>query len=150
MLGSVVEGEGLRVLRAHFHRLRPGGLVNGVAGNRPGFLDHDSTHHAGNSDFSVGIGGIQAIAGQVAVGGVHIAAASIGQLKFHTGQRLLGDGIQLADYQPTSSLVPKGQRLRFAFLNGDTLGLAVQDKSIHRLGFFSGDGLSWFQSVLKN
>ena len=136
LLGRIVKGEGLRVCRVDGDNLRPGGLVNGVAGNRPGFSGHDSAGHAGNADFSVGIGGIETVAGQMAVGVVHIAAASVGQFKFHACQWLLGDGIQLADHQLTRPLIPEGQ---FGGLGacGDLHGLggAVQHKALHRLDF---------------
>ena len=119
----VVKRKGLRVLGVDLHRLGLGGRVDGVAVDGPGFLHHDGAGDAGNVDFSMGVGGIQAIGGQVPVGIVHVAAARVGQLKFHPGQRLAGGLVQFTNDKFASPLIPEGER-----------GSALARFDLHALG----------------
>ena len=125
LLGSVVKRKDLRVLGVDLHRLRLGGRVDGIALNGAGLLRHDGPGDAGDVDLPVGVGGIEAVGGQMPVGIVHIAAPGIGQLKLHPGQRLAGGLVQFTDDEFTSPLVPKGELLHLAARDFDVLGGAV-------------------------
>ena len=63
----VIHGDGLRVAGIDLDRLRFGALVHHITGQGLGFRDDQRTHHAGNADFAVGVGLVEALAGQVAV-----------------------------------------------------------------------------------
>ena len=136
--GGVVKRQRLRVRRVDRHGLGLGSRVDGVAGNGLGLLDHDGAGDAGNADFPVLVGGVQPQAGQVAVGGIHIAAFGVGQLELHPGQGLLRHGIQLADDQRALDFVVKSQCLNLSRLDLNALRGAVQDIALQGLDLPSG------------
>ena len=109
----VIHGDGLRVGGVHLDRLRLGGLVHDVTGQGLGFRDDQRTHHAGNADFAVGVGLIQALAGQVAVVVVQIAPVRVGDLELHPGQRLPGLLVQLLHHDAALLLIVKAEGLSF-------------------------------------
>ena len=151
LLGGVVKRQRLRVRRVDRDGLGAGGRVDGVPVDGSGFLDHDGAGDAGNTDFAVGVGGVEAVRGQVPVGVVHIAAASVGKLELHPGQGLLGHGIQLADHQLTRPCVPEGQLgSALACLDLNAFGDAVQHEALHGLDLAGGDGGAGFQPFNDN
>ena len=77
----VIPHQSLRIRWIHCDTLDAGGLVDDVGGERLDLFDYHRSHH-GDTNLPIGIGGVQALAGQVAMSVVHIAALGIGQFKF--------------------------------------------------------------------
>ena len=137
---SVVEGQRLGVFRVDSHGLGLRPRVNGIARDSLRLLDHDSPGDPADADLAIFIGGIQAQAGQMPVGVVHIAALSVGQFKLHAGQRLAGQLVQLPDHQGPLLLVVEPEGLHLTLFNLDRLGRAVQDVTLQSFDFTRGDG----------
>ena len=137
---GVVEGQRLGVFRVHGHSLCLCPWVNGIPGNSPGLLDHDSSGDPADADLAIGVGGVQALTGQMPVGVIHIAALGIGQLELHAGQRLAGQLVQLPDHQGPLLLVVEPEGLHLTLFDLDRLGRAVQDVTLQSFDFTRGDG----------
>ena len=71
----IEKNEGLRVLRVDGDGLCLRTGVHDVAGGRLDLLGDNRAHQAGNADFSLIVRGIEAVAGGVAVVGIHKPAA---------------------------------------------------------------------------
>ena len=125
-----------------------GALVNHIAGSRLDLFRHNSSHNTGNANLTFIVRGIEAVAAQVAVVGVHIAAVGIGQLELSAGDKIAGYAVFLLNHQRTGPLVPKRQLLDFTALNENILGRSVQHKALHGLdlsGNHRSSGLNAFQ-----
>ena len=57
----VIHGDGLGVLGVDLNSLRPGALVHDVTRQGFGFGDDQRAHHAGNTDFTIGVGLVEAL-----------------------------------------------------------------------------------------
>ena len=137
--GVIVEGQGLCILGIDLNGLNPGSFVDGVSLDGLGLLDHDSTCDARNADLAVLVGGIEALAGEMAVIRVHIAAVGVGQFKLNPRKWLLRDGIQFPDDEGALGLVIEAQGLHLAGCDFNRLRGAVQDVPLHRLDFPGGN-----------
>ena len=96
----------------------------------------------------MGIGGVEAVGGEVTVRVINVAAASVGQLKLNARQGFASGLVQLADDKLASPLVPEG-KLGCALTCPDlhALGSAIQHKTVHRFDLLGGDGGSGFQAL---
>ena len=143
--GVVIHGNGLGVCRVHHHCLRLGSRVDGIAGDGFRLLHHDCPGDARNADLTVGIRGVEALAGKVAVGVIHIAAVSVGDLEFHTAQRLAAHTVFLLNDKHSLFFVIKAQGLDFALFDKNALGGTIQDVALDRLYLTGGHGRARFQ-----
>ena len=143
--GVVIHGNGLGVRRVHHHCLRLGSRVDGIAGDGFCLLHHDCPGDAGNADLTVGIRGVEALAGKMAVGVIHIAAVRVGDLEFHAAQRLAAHTIFLLNDKRSLLFVIKAQGLDFALFDENALGGAIQDVALDSLHFTGGHGRTGFQ-----
>ena len=84
------------------------------------------------------------------VGVIHIAAACVSELEFHTSQRCTGQLILLLDDQLSGPFVPEGQVLGIPRLDENALGGAVQYIAVHRLDFTGNDSYSGLQILQNN
>ena len=112
------------------HRLGTGFLMDGVALDGLGFRYHDGAGQPGQNNLSVGVGGIEAPAGQGAALCVYIGAVRVGQLKLHALQGGLGDGIQLVDDKIALGLIEELQGVGLMILDLDGLGGVVQQVAL--------------------
>ena len=103
--GIVIKGERLGILGVDLHRLDPCGFIDGVSLDGFGLLGHDCARDAADADLAIGVGSVEALAGQVAVGVVHVSAVRIGQLELNASERFLCHGIQLPDDEGTLGLL---------------------------------------------
>ena len=138
--GGVGEVEGLRVVGVHYHRLRPGGLVDGVAGDGGRFRHHQRPHHAVDGDFAVLVGEIQAVAADLSVFSRYELARGGGHLEGDALQGLPGEGIPFVDDQRTGLGVFHDDGLRVAALPDDNIGAG----GVHDI---PGGGLDFSQDV---
>ena len=79
------------------------------------------------------------LGGNLAAVHVHVAAVGVGDLEFHTGQRLLRYSVDLVDDQATGLLVPESEGLSLTLLDDNALGHPVKNIAIQSLGFLHGD-----------
>ncbi len=138
--GNVIDGDCLRVLRVDGDGLRLRFRVNGIARDGFGLLDDHGARDPRDPDLTVFAGGVEALAAEVAVIGVHILAGGIGQLELDPVQRLICELIQLADDQCSGLLVIEAEVLDLTLLNEDGLGRAVQHHALHSLDLPRGHG----------
>ena len=107
----------------------------------------NGAHDARQADLAVGVRGVEALGGQVAVVRVHVGAVRVGQLELNPTERLFRDGIQLFDDEAALPLVVEAERLHLAGLDLDGLGRAVQHEPFHCLDLLRGDGGSRLQPL---
>ena len=138
--GGVGEVEGLRIVGPHVHGLRPGGLVDGIAGKGLDLRDHQCTHHAVDGDFTVFVGEIEAVAGNVTAGVGDIFAGGGRDLERHACQRFPGEGVPLVNDQCSGLAVFNHHRLRIAALPDDNIGAG----GVHHI---AGWGLDFRQNI---
>src|SRR5699024_10130539 len=109
--GLVVEGQSLGIFRVDHYRLALAGRVDSIPLNGFCLLDHDGACDAGDPDFTVLIGRVEALAGKVPVGVVHIATIRISQLELNPRKWLLRGGIQFPDDEGALLAVVKPEGL---------------------------------------
>ena len=143
--GLVVEGQRLGVRGVDDDGLTLASRVDSVSRDRLGLFDHDGAGDAGNHDLTIFIGLVEALAGQVAVGVVYIAALGVGQFKLHTGKRLMGHRVQFPDHKGSLCLIIKAQSLYLARLDLNGLGGCVQDVALQGLDLSRGDSSARLQ-----
>ena len=148
--GIVIKSQGLRICRVYHHGLGLRGRINGVAINGFRFLNHNRAGHTTDSNLAVGICGIKALAGQVAVVSVHIATIGIGQLKLHTSQRLFSHGIELSNDQSALRRIIEAQGLYLTGLNLNGLGRSVQHIALHCFDLSGGHRGAGLQIINNN
>ena len=136
-------------MRVHgIDRYGLGALVNHIAWSRLDLFRHNSSHNTGNANLTFIVRGIEAVAAQVAVVGVHVPAVGVGQLELRAGDKIAGYAVFLLNHQCTSLGVPKGEMLHTSARDFDVLGCAVQHIAFHGLdlsGNHRGSGLNTFQ-----
>ena len=109
------------------YRLRPCGLVDGIAWNRGRFRCYDSAHHPGNGDLPLPVGVIEAIGGELAVFVRDIGPIRIGDFELHPLQRLMGAGAApLDDDQIAGGGVAELQAHRLSAADQGVLGAVIQ------------------------
>ena len=143
--GLVVEGQRLGVRGVDDDGLTLVSRIDSVSRDRLGLFDHDGAGDAGNHDLTIFIGLVEALAGQVAVGVVYIAALGVGQFKLHTGKRLMGHRVQFPDHKGSLCLIIKAQSLYLARLDLNGLGGGVQDVALQGLDLSRGDSSARLQ-----
>ena len=146
----IEEGEGLCIVRVDGDGLRLRGLVDHIAGSRLDLFRYNRACHAGDADFPVGIGGIEAVGGQMPVVVVHIAAGGIRQLKLSAGDESAGHAVLFLDNKRTGPLVPKGQLLHTPALDKNILGSSIQHEALHGLDLSGNHGGAGFDAVQYN
>ena len=104
--------------------------MDGVALDGLGFRHYNGAGQPGQDDLAVGIGGIEALAGEGASLCVYIGAVGVGQLKLHALQGSLGNGIQLIDDKIALGLVKELQGIGLMILDLDGLGGVVQQVAV--------------------
>ena len=130
----VVKIEGLRVVGPHVHGLRPGGLVDDVAGDALGFGDYQRPHHAVNGDLAVLVGVIQAVGADVPAGVRYKLSGGGGHFELHP---LEGLSVR-APFQDH-------QRPGLAVLNHNGLGIAalpdhhIGGRAVHHVALWGLD-----------
>ena len=134
----VVKSDRLRIGRIHLHGLDLGGGVNDISRTRGDLLRYDSPSN-GETDLAHVVGGVPALAGEVAVGIIHKPALGVCQLELSPGQRSLGNLIQFPNNKGPGTLVDKAEGLPLAGLDPDALGCGVQDHTLGDLDLPRGD-----------
>ena len=130
-------------------RLRLGALVNHIAGGWFDLFGNDSARHAGNPNFTFVIGGIEAVAAQMAVVVINVPTVGIRHLELCAGNKIAGYTVFLLNHQCTSLGVPKGELLHTSALDFDVLGRAIKDIALHSLDF-AGDNSGTRLNALQN
>ena len=128
----------MRVRSIDLNCLGLGGGVDGVPLDGFRFLDHDGSGHSTDADLTVGVGGIEALTGQMPIIGIDVATVRIGQFKLHASQGFMGHAVELPDDQRSLRLIVETQGLHFASFDLDGLGGSVQHIAFQCLGFPSG------------
>ena len=142
--GGVIDRDILGVGGVHLHRLILSGGIDHIAVQGFGLGNNDGAHDPGQADLAIGVGSVEALAGQMAVVRVHIGAVGVGQEELHPAQRFLCDRIQFFDDDSALLLVIKAEGLHLSGLDLDGFGRAVQYEPFHRLDLFRGNGGSGF------
>ena len=93
--GFIQEGEGLGVQRVHGDSLGLGALVNDVAGGSLDFLSHYGSGDAIDANLALVIGGVEAVAAEMPVVIIHIAAIGVGELELSAGDQSAGHAVFL-------------------------------------------------------
>ena len=93
--GFIQEGEGLGVQGVHGDSLGLGALVNDVAGGSLDFLSHYGSGDAIDANFAFVIGGVEAVAAEMPVVIIHIAAVGVGELELSTSDQSAGHAVFL-------------------------------------------------------
>ena len=138
--GCVGKVEDLRVIGPHVHRLRPGGLVDGVAGDGGRLRHHQRTNYAIDGDFSVLVGEIQAVAADLAVFIGDKLAGGGSDFEGDALQRLPSKGVPFVDHQRSRLGVGHNDGLRVAALPDGHIGAGL----VHDI---AGRGLDFRQHI---
>ena len=145
--GRVINRDILGVLSVYLHCLVLGGRIDHIAVQRLSFGNDDGAHDSGQADLAVGVSGVEALAGQVAVVCVHVGAVRVRQEELHPAEGFFRDRIQLFDHKAALLLVVEAERLHLAGLDLDGLRRGVQHEPFHRLDLLRGDGGAGLQAL---
>ncbi len=131
--GRIVEVDGLRIIRIHHQRLRPGIGVDAVAGNRLQLCHHNGAGDAGEDDLAVAVGVVDAIRGHLPVFIIHDLPVGVLDLELHALQGGVIQRTQLIDNQITKRLVENLQGVSLVVLDFHGVGGIVQQVAGPRL-----------------
>ena len=148
--GFIQEGKGLRVQRIHRDRLGLGRLVDNIAGSRLGFLDHYGSGDAIDADFALVIGGVEAVAAQMTVVVINVAAVGVGDLELRAGDQSAVHAVFLLNDQSPGPLVPERELLHMARLDFDVLRGPIQNETIYSFDLAGNHGGAGFNTCQDN